>query len=59
MYVIQGGKLLITVEGKEGKEFDMKPGMGMMTGPENHNGKNVGNTTVKLLLHDIYRPRDK
>lgn len=59
MYVIQGGKLQITVQGGESKEFDMKPGMGMMVGPENHNGKNVGNTTVKLLLHDIYRPRAK
>lgn len=59
MYVIQGGKLSITVQGGEAKEFDMKPGMGMMVGPENHNGKNVGKTTVKLLLHDIYRPRAK
>ena len=59
MYVIQGGKLLITVEGAEGKEFDLKAGMGMMTGAENHTGKNVGKTTVKLLLHDIYRPRGK
>lgn len=59
MYVVQGGKLLITVQGNEGKEFDLKPGMGMMVGPENHNGKNIGNTTVKLLLHDVYRPRSK
>ena len=59
MYVIQGGKLSIGVEGAEPKIFDMKPGMGMMTGPENHTGKNVGNTIVKLLLHDIYRPREK
>ncbi len=59
LYVIQGGKLSITVQGAEAKEFDMKAGMGMMTGPENHTGKNVGNTTIKLLLHDIYRPRGK
>lgn len=59
MYVIQGGKLSIGVEGAEAKIFDLKPGMGMMTGPENHTGKNVGSTTVKLLLHDIYRPRGK
>lgn len=59
MYVIQGGKLSIAVEGAEAKEFDLKAGMGMMTGPENHTGKNIGNTTVKLLLHDIYRPRGK
>ena len=59
MYVIQGGKLSITVQGAEAKEFDMKAGMGMMTGAENHTGKNVGKTTVKLLLHDIYRPRGK
>lgn len=59
MYVIQGGKLSIAPEGAEAKIFDLKPGMGMMTGPENHTGKNIGSTTVKLLLHDIYRPRGK
>ena len=59
LYVIQGGKLSITVQGGEAKEFDMKPGMGMITGPENHYGKNIGNSTLKLLVHDIYRPRGK
>ena len=59
LYVLQGGKLLITVQGAAGNELDLKPGMGMMVGPENHTGKNVGNTTVKLLVHDIYRPRAK
>ena len=57
MYVVEGGMLLITVQGAEAKEFDLKAGMGMMVGPENHNGKNIGKTTIKLLLHDIYRPR--
>ena len=57
IYVLQGGKLSITVEGAEAQVLDLKEGMGMVTGAENHSGKNTGSTTIKLLLHDIYRPR--
>lgn len=58
LYVLQGGKLAITVEGAGRQELDLETGMGMISNSLTHSGKNVGNTTVKLLAHDIYRPRD-
>lgn len=59
LYVIQGGKLAITPQGAERQINDLKAGMGMIFGSVTHTGKNIGNTTVKLLIHDIYRPRGK
>lgn len=59
LYVLQGGKLSITAQGKEAQELDLKAGMGMVAPAETHHGKNIGTTTVKLLVHDIYRPRGK
>lgn len=57
-YVLQGGKIAITSEGKR-QEMDVKAGMGVIFGALTHSGKNVGNTTIKLLISDIYRPRGK
>ena len=59
LYVVQGGKLAITPQGAERQINDLKAGMGMIFGSVTHTGKNIGNTTVKLLIHDIYRPRGK
>jgi hypothetical protein len=58
-YVIQGGKLALTVTGSGRQILDLKPGMGAISGPISDAGKNVGNTTIKLLIQDIYRPRGK
>jgi len=58
-YVIQGGKLAITFQGMGRRELELKPGMGAISGPLSDAGKNIGNTTVKLLVVDIYRPRSK
>ena len=59
LYVLQGGKLSITAQGKDAQVLDLKAGMGMVAPAESHHGKNIGSTTVKLLLHDIYRSRGK
>jgi len=59
LYVLQGGKLSITAQGKDAQVFDLKAGMGMVAPAESHHGKNIGTTTVKLLVHDIYRSRGK
>lgn len=59
LYVIQGGKLAITPQGGERQINDLKAGMGIIFGSVTHSGKNIGNTTVKLLINDIYRPRGK
>src|SRR5687767_160299 len=58
-YVIEGGKASISFNGGERQELDFKSGMGAIAGPLSDAGRNVGNTTVKLLVVDIYRPRPK
>jgi hypothetical protein len=59
MYVVQGGKLAISPQGADRQVIDLKAGMGIIFGSVTHSGKNVGNTTIKLLINDIYRPRGK
>jgi quercetin dioxygenase-like cupin family protein len=56
-YVVQGGQLAVTFQGRGRQVMDLKPGMGAISGPVSDAGKNVGKTTVKLLVVDIYRPR--
>lgn len=58
-YVLEGGKLEVTIQGTGKQIFDLKPGMGWIGGPITDFGKNVGNTTVKWLEVDVYRPRGK
>jgi quercetin dioxygenase-like cupin family protein len=58
-YVLQGGKLAVTFQGAGRQILDLKPGMGAISGPVSDAGKNIGNTTIKLLINDIYRPRGK
>jgi hypothetical protein len=58
-YVLQGGKLEVNIQGAGVKIFDLKPGMGWISGPLTDFGKNIGNTTVKWLEVDVYRPRGK
>jgi quercetin dioxygenase-like cupin family protein len=57
LYVVQGGKVIITPQGGEGQELDLTTGMGMIMAAQTHSGKNIGKTTVKLLVSDVYRPR--
>jgi hypothetical protein len=58
-YVLQGGKLEVNIQGAGVKIFDLKPGMGWISGPLTDFGKNIGNTTVRWLEVDVYRPRAK
>jgi quercetin dioxygenase-like cupin family protein len=57
VYVIDGG--MVELKNKEGKATptEFKTGMGVMTGPDIHSGKNTGTTTIKMIVADIYRPR--
>lgn len=60
VYVIQGGKmaLYMNVTGRQ-DTVTFPTGMGLISGPLSDSGRNVGNTTIKLLVADIYRPRIK
>lgn len=59
VYVIQGGKIAVIFQGRGRQIMDLKTGMGFISGTLSDAGKNIGNTTVKLLITDTYRPRDK
>jgi hypothetical protein len=59
VYVLQGGKLAVTFQGAGRQILDLKTGMGFISGALSDAGKNIGNTTVKLLIVDVYRPRGK
>ena len=59
VYVLQGGTLLISMNGGAPQNMELKTGVGFISGPLKDAGKNVGKTTIKLLVADIYRPRSK
>jgi len=49
-YVLAGGKMEITKEGKEAEVMELNEGDAMYMAPETHALKNVGTTTVKLIV---------
>lgn len=57
VYVLRGGKLAVTFQGVGRQILDLKTGTGFISGSLSDAGKNIGNTTVKLLVTDIYRLR--
>ncbi len=59
VYVLQGGKALISFNGAPPQEMELTTGMGFISGQLSDAGKNIGTTTIKLLVADIYRPRVK
>ena len=58
VYVVDGG--MVDLKSKDGKmnAVEFKKGSGMVLGPDTHAGKNVGTTAIKLVVADIYRPRN-
>ena len=60
VYVLQGGKMALFIQAK-GKQdtLTFPTGMALISGPLSDSGRNIGNTTIKLLVQDIYRPRGK
>jgi quercetin dioxygenase-like cupin family protein len=59
VYVLQGGKALIYFNGGGPTEMDLVTGTGFISPAITDAGKNIGTTTIKLLVTDIYRPRVK
>lgn len=57
VYVVDGGMTQLMSKGGTWQPVEFKTGMGVVTGPDTHMGKNTGTTTIKLLVADIYRPR--
>jgi len=57
IYVIEGGTLAVYFEGMEKQIMELPAGLGFISPPLSDAAVNTGNTTIKLLTHDIYRPR--
>lgn len=55
VYVLQGGQLAVYFDGTNRQVMDLKPGMGFVSGPVTDAAKNIGKTTIKMLIADIYR----
>jgi len=58
VYVIEGGTGEIKLKDGSVQAVEFKKGMGLIGGSVTHSGKNTGTTTIKLLIADIYRPRE-
>ena len=59
VYVLQGGKLSISFNGAAPQEMVLNTGTGFISPSLTDAGKNIGTTTIKLVVTDIYRPRGK
>lgn len=60
VYVLQGGKMALFIQAAGRQDTLTFPtGMGLISGPLSDSGRNIGNSTIKLLVTDIYRPRSK
>lgn len=57
LYILQGGTLKIYPKDGEPQVLELKTGMGLIFPTVTHSGINIGTTTIKLLVSDIYRPR--
>jgi len=58
VYVIQGGKLKLYINGTDPVDMELKSGVGFVGGPLTDAAKNIGETTIKLILTEIHRPRE-
>jgi hypothetical protein len=59
LYVLEGGRVEVT--GKDGNKqvVDFKTGMGVVLPTDTHTAKNVGTTTVRLVVVEVARPRSQ
>jgi len=58
LYVVQGGKAVITPKDGEPQVSELPTGAALVFPALTHQGKNIGTTTIRLLVADIYRPRN-
>lgn len=60
VYVLQGGKMALYMrEAGRQDTLTFPTGMALVSGPLTDSGRNIGNTTIKMLVQDLYRPRGR
>jgi uncharacterized cupin superfamily protein len=60
VYVLEGGKMALYMK-EAGRQDTMTfpTGAAFVSGPLTDSGRNVGKSTIKMMVADIYRPRPK
>jgi oxalate decarboxylase/phosphoglucose isomerase-like protein (cupin superfamily) len=60
VYMLQGGKMALYMQ-EAGRQdtLTFPTGMSLVSAPLTDSGKNIGKTTIKMIVTDIYRPRSK
>lgn len=60
VYMLQGGKMALYMK-EAGRQdtLTFPTGMALVSGPLTDSGRNIGSTTIKMLVTDMYRPRGK
>jgi hypothetical protein len=60
VYMLQGGKMaLYRREVGRQDTLTLPTGMALISGPLTDSGRNIGHTTIKMIITDIYGPRRK
>ncbi len=60
VYVLQGGKMALFIQAAGRQDtLTLPTGTALISGSLSDSGRNIGNTTIKMLVADIYRPRGK
>ena len=57
IYVLEGGTATVWVGGTDPQEMTFTAGQGWLGGPLTDAAKNTGDTTIRLLITEIFRPR--
>ncbi|NND15681.1 MAG: hypothetical protein HKN89_05105 [Eudoraea sp.] len=58
VYVLEGGKLMLYLDGTETMEMELPTGAGFVSGPLTDAATNIGDTEIQLIISEIYRPRE-
>jgi quercetin dioxygenase-like cupin family protein len=58
MYVLEGGTVELTAEDGSRQNIEFKKDMAVIMPASTHSAKNVGKTTLKLVVVEVNRPRD-
>lgn len=57
VYVLEGGSAMVWVNGTDPVEYTMQTGTGWLGGPLVDAATNTGDTTIRLLITEVFRPR--
>lgn len=58
MYVLEGGTVELTAEDGTKQSIEFKKDMAVIMPASTHSAKNIGKTTLRLVVVEVNRPRD-